>query len=175
MYMISEKEEFKNRIVASGFFYNDPYFDGRWTIPKNVNDYTVDLDLDVMLNPCEVYDLLTEEVLELQFPDYDWSGKTSDFVLDDKTAYMLEWKWYFYLRSLNLKCEGEKFWCRCKDGIEDMYQWVDYRGDGYSYDMGRAALYMPYLLRKIRPKENIETVRQRIKEKLKQQQESEQG
>ena len=174
MYRVSEKLGFKKRIVGSGFFFDEPYLaNGMWTSPKNGAAYAVKLDFDVMLNPRKTYDLLTEEVLELQFPEYDWSGETPDFMLDDKTAYMLDWKWYNYLRSLNLKCGASDFWCRAKDGIEEMYQWKDYRGDNFSYDMGRAAIYMPRLLTKIRPKEPIEVVRQRIKDKLKAKQEQE--
>lgn len=169
LYLVSEKLRFKKRIVGSGFFYDDPFFDGGWTTPKNGAAYTVHLDFDVMLNPATVHDLLTEEALALQFPDYDWEGSTPDFVLDNKTAYLLEWKWYQYLLALNMENDGEELWCRAKTGIEDMYQWMDENGE---YDMGRSAIYMTYLLKKIRPNEPIDVVRQRVRDRLKQEQEA---
>ena len=169
MYLVSDRPGFKKRIVGSGFFYDDPFFDGRWTSPKNGSAYTVKLDYDVMLNPETVHDLLTEDVLSLQFPDYDWEGNTPDFVLDAKTAYILEKKWYSYFLSLNIECDGKEFWCRSKIGFEDMFRWKDQNG---SWDWGREFFYTTHLLMKIRPKEPIEVVRQRIRERQKQEQES---
>lgn len=142
LYLISDKPGFKRRIVGSGFFYCEPYFNGIWTSAKNRQAYTVDADFDVMLNPDKVYDLLTEDVLEVQFPDYDWSGETTDLVLDYKTAYLLERKWWKYLVKLNPKCHDDEFWCRSKEGIESMYAW-DYKKDSITY--GRAFYYMMQL------------------------------
>ena len=139
LYLISDKPGFRKRIVGSGFLYRDPYFDGIWTAVKNRQAYTVDLDFDVMLNPCREYALLTEDVLELQFPEYDWSGETTDMVLDYKTAYLLERKWYNYLLQLDPRCYGDEFWCRSKEGIESMYSW-EYRKS--SFTNGRAFYYM---------------------------------
>lgn len=142
MYVVSRRPNFKNRIVSSGFLYSNPINDNRWSqIPQNVAAYTVDLDFDVMLNPRSEFPLLEQESLELQFPDYDWSGGETDFMLDRKTAYLMEQKWYHYLLSLDLKCEGNAFWCPLRGGIRDMYNG---KPSG-NYPGGRAMRYRDVL------------------------------
>lgn len=142
MYVVSHRPGFKNRIVGSGFLYSNPIYDNRWSyMLQNVAAYTVDLDFDVMLNPWSEFPLLEQESLELQFPDYDWSGGEPDLVLDRKTAYMLEQKWYHYLLSLDLKCEGNAFWCPLRGGIRDMYNG---KPSG-NYPGGRAMRYLDVL------------------------------
>ena len=139
---ISQKEGFKNRIVDSGFFLNIPYYDGRWTSQANRQAKTVGADFDVVLHPLHSLDLLNEDTLSLQFPDYDWSGETTDFMLDEQTARLLENKWYYYLAAETPKLSRDEFWCRSKEGIESMYSWQDSKGN---YDMGRAMLYLTQL------------------------------
>lgn len=175
MYLISETLGFKKRLVGSGFFYDEPHLvEGLWSSPKNGAAYTVHLDFDVMLNPRAEYDLLTQQSLELQFPDYDWDGGTPDFMVDERTAWMLEEKWYYLLTSLDLKCEGSDFWCRSKDGFYSMNQWEDYRSKGHSYDISIAFSYMGNLgAHEKRKNHSIEEIKQELKELLRQKQEQE--
>lgn len=136
LYMVSEKEEIKNRIVGSGFFYTEPYL-----VKRNDEIFSMfDLDFDVMINPDVGYKLLTEEVLELQFPDFDWSGKTPDFVLDTDTAFLMERKWYLYIDHYYWKHRGKTIWTRTDTlELDDMYVWIDYEKG--VRDRGRAAAY----------------------------------
>ena len=167
LYMVSEKEEFKNRIVGSGFFYTEPYL-----VKRNGEIFSMfDLDFDVMIDPEKDYKLLTEEVLELQFPDFDWSGKTPDFVLDTDTAWQFEAKWYRYLFYYNPECSENKFWCRSPDRIYSMYSWSDDKNEQHC---GRAMRYWQSLhfLKKIVLINNLEEAEkfmERLKKKYKKQ------
>ena len=144
--LFSRQEGFKNRIVDSGFFKTDPYLGLAWK-GDNSGAMTVQLDADVVLNPELELPLLTEECLELQFPDYDWSGSTTDFMLDERTALLLEEKWYNYLSVETQKMSERDFWCRSpKNVFTDQYEWQNEHGD---YDMGRAMLYVRTLKMKL--------------------------
>ena len=141
-YLISKDKRIENRIIGSGFFTSEPCFDGQWKSEQNVAAYTAYVEFDVILHPFHHLELLMQPALELQFPDYDWSEKLTDTMLDNHTAYLLEQKWYHYLVSESPKLPKSDFWCRSRDGIESMYSWRDEQGN---LDYGQAMLYMKYL------------------------------
>ncbi len=164
LYMVSEKEEIKNRIVGSGFFYTEPYL-----VKRNDEIFSMfDLDFDVMINPDVGYKLLTEEVLELQFPDFDWSGKTPDFVLDTDTAFLMERKWWIYLYSYYRDLKGKTIWCRSGSSeMDDMYEWIDFETG--VRDRGRASAYrvLLYYLRSVEVISTMEEAEEYIKKQRK--------
>lgn len=142
IYLTSGKESVTNRIIGSGFLISDPYMDGRWAKQENESPYTVDIEPDVLLNPLHELELLMQPTLELQFPDYDWSEKMTDLLLDEETAYLLEDKWYTYLSTESSQLPKKDFWCLSRNGFKDMYSWKTKQGN---YDMGLAMLYLTNL------------------------------
>ena len=142
IYLVSQDERITNRIVASGFFASEPYFDGRWKTLHNQNAYTIDGEWDVVIYPMHGMNLLMQPTLELQFPDYDWSGETPDFILDHRTALLLEEKWYKYLSTESIKLQPTDFWCQSSEGFAEMYSWINKDGN---HDMGLAMAYMNHL------------------------------
>lgn len=142
IYLTSSKEEITNRIVGSGFFISEPYRDREWTTEGNQSAYTVDIEPDVLLNPLHHLELLMQPALELQFPDYDWSEKMTDLLLDEQTAFLLEDKWYHYLMAESKQLAKKDFWCLSRNGFKDMYSWKNKQGN---YDMGLAMLYLTNL------------------------------
>lgn len=57
----------------------------------------VDIEWKIVLDGYPVPVRFMEEGLNIAFPMYDWSGKTDSFVLDDKTAELLDKRWAHYL------------------------------------------------------------------------------
>ncbi len=142
IYAVSRKQQIQNRLVCSGFILGNPYFDGRWAEVGKPQAWTVELEIDVMINPMHQLELLMQPTLELQFPDYDWSGKTTDFMLDKETAYLLEKKWYNYLSAVSDRLPDTDFVCLSRYGFKSMYTWQTESGE---LDMGPAMMYIKHL------------------------------
>lgn len=91
--------ESASTIVASGIIQKIEYLFGP-EINKQ-DTCIVDIFWNIIIDGYTIPSRFMEEGLDIAFPMYDWSGKTDSFVLDDKTAELLDKRWFHYLRHNN--------------------------------------------------------------------------
>ncbi len=90
--------EGKTGIVMSGYFFGEAYEDEDWS-GKGRQTFYVDLYIQEQIDPDKA-EILTTEFLQEQIPDFDWSGGHSGRLLDEKSAYKLEYLWFKYMQKI---------------------------------------------------------------------------
>lgn len=107
-----------NGIVGSGEITSDPYTGEDWS-GKGRQTYFVDFRPDTLINP-DALPILSNERLQAEIPDFDWSKGHSGVVLTNEQAQKLESLWASFLkeneelmreRATNENSINDRFYC----------------------------------------------------------------